>query len=59
MARRSLNDDDIMPISQEHKGKTLGEVPDSFWRWFLAQPWCDDYPDLVEYANYVDDEEDD
>ncbi len=33
------------------KGTRLGEVPDSYWRWFLGQEWCDDWPELVEYAN--------
>ena len=53
--RTTLHDDDRMPISK-HKGKRLGEVPDHFWRWFLNQDWCDEYPELVEYANHATDE---
>jgi len=49
-----LNDDDPMPIG-DWKGTRLGGVPDRYWRWFLDQDWCDEYPDLVEYANVVDD----
>lgn len=45
-----LTDDDTMPWGMHH-GKRLGEVPDSYWRWFLDQDWCDDYPAMVEYAN--------
>jgi len=45
-----LTDDDPMPIGK-HKGKRLGDVPDSYWAWFLDQDWCDKYPKLVEYAN--------
>lgn len=47
-----LNDDSLMPFGT-HKGKRLGDVPDHYWRWFLVQDWCDDYPELVEYANTV------
>ena len=25
-----------------------------YWRWFLGQHWCDEWPDLVEYANLVE-----
>jgi hypothetical protein len=46
-----LTDDDRMTWSRQYKGQRLGEVPDHFWRWFLQQDWCDDYPDYVEYAN--------
>lgn len=49
-----LTDDSIMPMSKEHKGKRLGDVPSSFWTWFLTQPWCDKWPKLVEYANHVE-----
>ena len=45
-----LTDDSIMPFGK-HKGSRLGDVPDSYWRWFLGQDWCDDWPELVEYAN--------
>jgi uncharacterized protein (DUF3820 family) len=45
-----LDDDSIMPFGK-HKGKRLGEIPDSYFRWFLQQDWCDQWPDLVEYAN--------
>ncbi len=47
-----LDDDSRMPFGT-HRGKRLGEVPDDYFRWFLRQDWCDDYPDLVEYANQV------
>ena len=30
----------------------LRDVPDCYWRWFLEQEWCGEYPELVEYANY-------
>ena len=52
----TLCDDDRMPFGK-HKGKRLGEVPDEYLRWFLQQDWCDQYPDLVEYANTVVGEE--
>lgn len=47
-----LDDDARMPFGK-HKGKRLGEVPDGYWIWFLGQDWCDDHPDLVDYANHV------
>ena len=50
-----LDDDSLMPFGK-YKYRPLGEVPDSYFRWFLSQDWCDDYPDLVEYANQVIDE---
>lgn len=53
--RSKLHDDDKMPFGK-HAGKRLGEVPDQYWRWFLSEPWCEEYPALVEYANHcVDD----
>lgn len=45
-----LTDDDMMPFGT-HLRKRLGDVPDDYWIWFLKQDWCDQYPDLVEYAN--------
>ena len=51
-----LNDDSKMPVGT-HKGKRLGEIPDSYWLWFIRQDWCDKYPDLVEYANVLIDDE--
>lgn len=51
--RSTLHDDSKMPFGK-HKGKRLGDVPDSYWRWFLEQDWCDEWPDLVEYANLID-----
>lgn len=45
-----LSDDDEMPFGK-HQGSPLGDVPDSYWQWFLRQPWCDNYPALVQYAN--------
>lgn len=53
--RTALHDDTPMPFGK-HKGKRLGDVPDHYWRWFLGQDWCDEYPDLVEYANVICDE---
>ena len=53
--RTVYNDDDRMPFGRYH-GERLGDVPDSYWRWFLEQGWCGDYPDLVEYANLIDGE---
>ena len=47
-----LDDDSPMPFGK-HKGQRLGDVPDSYFKWFLNQAWCDDYQDLVEYANNV------
>ena len=51
--RTTLHDDDRMPFGK-NKGERLGDVPDSYWRWFLQQDWCDQWPDLVEYANLVE-----
>jgi len=46
-----------MPIGKyKDAGATLGEVPDSYWRWFLQQEWANEYPDLVDYALIVEDE---
>lgn len=53
--RTERSDDDKMPFGK-HKGERLGDVPDSYWRWFLGQQFCDNYPDLVQYANLVDDD---
>lgn len=53
--RTKLNDDDRMPFGK-YRDEPLGKVPDSYWRWFLGQGWCDQYPDLVEYANLIEDE---
>ena len=47
-----LHDDSKMPFGK-WKGSRLGSVPDHYWRWFLQQEWCDEWPDLVEYANHV------
>lgn len=56
---RRLTDVDTLPWpSSEHYGNMLGAIPDNWWRWFLSQPWCDEWPRLVEYANLiVDDDE--
>ncbi len=54
--RTKLHDNDKMPFGK-YKGQPLGEVPDSYWRWFTGQDFCDEYPDLVEYANLIVDEE--
>ena len=47
-----LNDDDRMYFGK-YNGTRLREIPDSYWRWFLKQEWCDEHPGLVEYANVV------
>ena len=47
-----MNDDSIMMFGT-HTGKRLGDMPDHWFKWFLSQKWCDNYPDLVEYANKV------
>ena len=48
-----LHDDDRMRFGK-WKGYRLGEVPDSYWLWFLAQDWSGEYPDLVEYAKLAE-----
>lgn len=50
-----LHDDSIMPFGN-YKGQRLGDVPDSYWRWFLNQEWAEQYTDLLEYAKLVEDE---
>ena len=50
-----LTDDNMMPFGK-YIGEHLGTVPDSYWKWFLDQDWCDEWPDLVEYANLCVDE---
>lgn len=53
--RTAKTDDDKMPFGK-YAGQRLGDVPDSYWMWFLSQSWCDSYAGLVEYANHcVDD----
>ena len=54
--RTKLHDGDPMPFGK-HRDKPIGEVPDSYWTWFLGQDWCDQYPDLVEYANLIVEDE--
>jgi len=44
------HDDTIMKWGK-YAGKRLGDIPDSYLRWFLSQEWCDNEPELVEYAN--------
>lgn len=53
--RTELSDDDLMPFGK-HKGQRLGQVPDSYWRWFLQQDWCNEHPRLVEYANLIEED---
>ena len=54
--RTTLHDEDVMPWGK-WAGTPLGNVPDHYWRWFLDQAWCDQWPKLVEYANHcVEDE---
>ena len=52
IAPSRLTDDDIMPWGK-HIGERLGAIPDAYFRWFLAQDWCDKHPALVEYANLI------
>ena len=54
--RTRLSDDDRMPFGV-HEGIRLGDVPDVYWRWFLGWDRRDGWPDLVEYANLVDDDD--
>ena len=54
--RTTLHDDSTMPFGK-YKGSRLGDVPDSYWRWFIGQDWCDEWPDLVTYANLVVEDE--
>ena len=49
---RRLNDGDVMPWGK-HEGELLSDVPDDYWQFFLRQPWCDNWPDLVQYANTI------
>ena len=53
--RTKLSDKCLMPFGK-YKDQPLGDVPDSYWRWFLGQQFCDNYPDLVEYANLIEDD---
>lgn len=52
MKMTKLNDDHLMPFGK-YRDHKLGDVPDDYWIWFLSQPWCDKYPDLVTYANLI------
>ena len=52
-----LNDDHEMPFGK-YKGTRLGDVPDDYLNWFLKQPWCDQWPDLVTYANTINEDDD-
>lgn len=47
--RTTLHDDSPMPFGK-HKGMRLGDIPDSYWMWFLDQTWSSQWPDLVSYA---------
>ena len=47
-----LNDDNLMPFGK-YRGQKLGTIPDNYFRWFLSQSWCDEWPDLVTYANQI------
>jgi uncharacterized protein (DUF3820 family) len=51
-----LDDDYTMPWGK-YRGERLGNVPADYLKWFLKQDWCDTYPDLVDYANQVVEEE--
>lgn len=50
-----MNDDSKM-LFGKYKGIRLGDIPDSYFLWFLKQDWCDEWPELVEYANRCCDE---
>jgi hypothetical protein len=56
--KTKLNDDDTLTWERSvYSGYRLGDIPDDWWRWFLSRDWCDNWPDLVEYANHcVEDE---
>jgi uncharacterized protein (DUF3820 family) len=54
-----MTDDDFLPFRKgKFAGYRLGEIPDWWFRWFLQQDWCDDWPELVEYANVIVEDED-
>jgi uncharacterized protein (DUF3820 family) len=56
---RRMTDDDFLPFQKgKFAGYRLGKIPDWWFRWFLQQDWCDDWPDLVEYANVIVEDED-
>lgn len=52
-----LNDDSKMPFGK-FQGERLVDVPTWYWYWFQRQPWCDEWPDLVKYANVIEEEQD-
>ena len=54
--RTHLHDDSKMPFGK-HKGKRLIEVPVSYWKWFLKQPWCWKESALMEYAELAIEED--
>jgi len=54
MTTEPLNDDSPMPWGK-HKGIRLGDVPQDYLKWFLTQDWCDEWPDLKQYAETVTD----
>ena len=51
--RRLIDSDRLAWPNSVHYRKRLGDIPDDYWLWFLRQPWCDEWPALVEYANVV------
>jgi len=38
----------------KYKGQRLGQVPDSYWRWFRNQEWAASWPEYLAYAETVD-----
>lgn len=49
-----VNDDHLMPFGKhKQEGKTLGQVPDSYWKWFERQDWAHEWPNLLEYAQLL------
>jgi hypothetical protein len=45
-----LTDADLMPFGK-HKGTPLGQIPESYWYWFLQQKWAGYHHMLRDYAH--------
>ncbi len=48
---KQLHDESLMPFGK-YVRRPLGKIPNEYWLWFLNQDWCDEWPELVKYANY-------